>query len=405
MSPTPSLRLAFCGRAGRRDILRIHTRRMKEENALSQDAIDTIEDLSDNGMGARTDYFTGAELAGLVRSAASFALAKAVESGFDENNDGMVSAEDLELALKEVRPALGTQDDVLKARYPFGISSECSSSMKRIKRDLNRFITPTTSITPRLNSLLLVGGGNASRGVGGVITGGAGCSALASWAGSTASINGYSDFVRFITALDILTAEGGGGDEARATALVERFSEAREMSHSLLILDDIDQICAGSGPGGYSSIMLSTLRALLRTPPPSMNVAKAGGQSKMAQGRGKTLQIIATTSRTDAACTVLNEIFEETLVVPLLSDAKEVEQLFTDCLAGEVADASSMARLIVDKLGEVGCKTALRLAERAILTAADKSTADAKAAQSEALEIILEDLVGDDAIAARVCQV
>jgi len=110
---------------------------MKEQNALSKDAIDIIEDLSDDGMGARTEYFTGAELAGLVRSAASFALSKAVESGFDENSDGMVTAEDLECALKEVRPALGTQDDVLKARYPFGISSECSSSIKRIKRALH----------------------------------------------------------------------------------------------------------------------------------------------------------------------------------------------------------------------------------------------------------------------------
>jgi len=393
------LRVELPDRAGRRDIIRIHTRRMKEENALSQDAIDIIEDLSDNGMGARTEKFTGAELAGLVRSAASFALAKAVESGFDKSNDGMVTAKELELALKEVRPALGTQDDVLEARYPFGISSECSSSMKRIKRDLTRFITPTTSIRPRLNSLLLVGGGSNGTGAGSVIAGGAGCSALASWAGSSASINGYSDFVRFITALDILTAEGGGGDEARATALVERFSDAREMSHSLLILDDIDQICAGSGPGGYSSIMLSTLRALLRTPPPSMNVAKAGGHSKMTQGRGKTLQIIATTSRTDAACTVLNEIFEETLVVPLLSDAKEVEKLLTDCLAEEVVDASSMAGLIIGKLGEVGCKTALRLAERAVLTAADEEV------QLEALGVILDDLVGDDAIAARVCQV
>ena len=389
----------FYGRAGRRDILRIHTRTMKDENALSKDAIDVLEDLSDDGMGARTEYFTGAELAGLVRSSASFALARAVESRFDENSDAMVTADDLECALKEVRPALGTQDDVLKARYPFGISSECSSSMKRIKRDLTRFITPTTSITPRLNSLLLVGGNNG-QGAGGVIAGGAGCSALASWAGAEASINGYSDFVRFITSLDILTAEGGGGDEARATALVERFSEAREMSHSLLILDDIDQICAGgSGPGAYSSIMLSTLRALLRTPP------KAGGQSKLTNGRGKTLHIIATTSRTDAACTTLHEIFEETLVVPLLSDAKEVEKLLTDCLTEEVADASSMAGLIIDRLGEVGCKTALRLAERAVFTAADTSTSDVKEAQSEALGGILEDLVGDDAIAARICQV
>ena len=374
---------------------------MREENALSEDAISLIEDLSDDGFGAQTDYFTGAELAGLVRSAASFALAKAVESGFD----GMVTAEDLERALKEVRPALGTQDDVLKARYPFGISSECSSSMKRINRDLMRFITPTSSIAPKLNSLLLVGGSTtnvASR----VITGGAGCTALASWAGSSASINGYSDFVRFITALDILTAEGGGGDEARAAALVERFSEAREMSHPLLILDDIDQICAGSGPGGYSSIMLSTLRALLRTPPQSTNTAKAGGQSKLLSGgRGKTLHIIATTSRTDAACTILHEIFEETLVVPLLSDVEEVKRLFDDCLAEEIIDTASMAELVIDNLGEVGCKTALRLAERAVFSIANESTDNGKGSQLDALSGILEDLVGDEAISARVCNV
>ena len=138
------------------------------------------------------------------------------------------------------------------------------------------------------------------------------CIALASFAAAESSINGHSDFVRFISALDILTAEGGGGDEARAAALVERFSEAREMPHSLLVLDDVDQIAAGTGLGGYSSVMLSTLRALIRTPPPNSDVAKAGGQSKSSLD-GKTLHIIATTSRSDAACTVLNEIFEETV--------------------------------------------------------------------------------------------
>ena len=104
------LRIELPDRPGRRDILRIHTRRMKEQNALSDDAIGMLEDLSDEGMGARTEHFSGAELAGLVRSAASFALARAVESGFseeDEESSGVVMVADLEQALKEVRPALG----------------------------------------------------------------------------------------------------------------------------------------------------------------------------------------------------------------------------------------------------------------------------------------------------------
>jgi len=394
------LRVELPDRAGRRDILRIHTKRMRKENALSDDAVEMLEDLGDGGIGARTEHFSGAELAGLVRSAASFALARAVESGEEnEESSGVVATLDLEQALKEVRPALGTQDEVLKLRFPFGIS-DCSPSMKRIKRDLVRFTAPVASSTPRLHSMLLVGGSKCNGAGGNVAAGGAGATALASWAAAEASVHRRADFVRFLTALDILTAEGGGGDEARATALVERFTEAREMSNALLVLDDIDQICAGSGPGGYSSLMVSTMRALIRTPPPSSSAAKAGGQS-IAGPNGKSLHIIATTSRADAACSVLNEIFEETIVVPLLSDAESVENLLTDCFAGEVRDASSMAKMIVGRLGDVGCKTALRIAERSVFTA-DKGSSTGQLVE---LGNILDDLVGDDAMATRVCEV
>ena len=119
---------------------------------------------------ARTEHFSGAELAGLVRSAASFALARVVESSLGKeggDTSGMVLAADLERALTEVRPALGTQDEVLKLRYPFGVS-DCSPSMERVMRDLSRFTTPVKSSTPRLHSLLLVGAG------GSIATGGAG---------------------------------------------------------------------------------------------------------------------------------------------------------------------------------------------------------------------------------------
>jgi len=161
------LRVELPDRKGRRDILAIHTRSMRQENALSEDAIELLDNLGEDGMGARTEHFSGAELAGLVRSAASFALARAVESGQGIGDSGVLVAADLKRALKEVRPALGTQDEVLKLRYPFGIS-DCSSSMKRIMRDLARFTAPIKSSTPRLYSLLLVGAGGT------IISGGAG---------------------------------------------------------------------------------------------------------------------------------------------------------------------------------------------------------------------------------------
>ena len=390
------LRVELPDRRGRKDILKIHTRKMREDNALSEDAKILLDDMSDDGIGARTEHFSGAELAGLVRSAASFALARAVERGDGNDSSGMIVAADLEQALTEVRPALGTQDEALKLRYPYGIS-ECSSSMKRILRDLTRFTAPVKSSTPRLHSLLLVGAS------GDISSCGAGVTALACYAAAQSSIDGHSDFVRFISALDVLTAEGGGGDEARSAALVEKFSEAREMSSSLLVLDDIDQIVAGTGPGGYSSIMLSTLRALIRTPPPSAAVNKAGGQSKSTSNSGKTLHILATTSRSDAACTVLNEIFEEVIVVPLLSDVDSVQKLLSDCLSGQVVDPHSISAAMVRRLGKLGTKTALRLAERAVSTAG--SSDDMKSAQLSAMESILDDMAGDEALAAKVCEV
>ena len=78
---------------------------------------------------------------------------------------------------------------------------------------------------------------------------------LCVWAAAEASANEAADYVCFLTYLDFLS-EGDGGDEVRACALVERFVEAREMAHSLLVLEDIDQLCAGSGSGGYCSIMI-----------------------------------------------------------------------------------------------------------------------------------------------------
>ena len=376
------LRVELPDLIGRRDILRIHTRRMREAGGMSQTVVNLIEDVSEVGIPARAEHFTGAELAGLIRSAASFALARTIG---DIREEGVVEVSDIEKALREVLPALGKQDEVLKMRYPFGISP-CSVSMNRIMRDLRRFTAAAVSNSPRLQSLLLVGSGGK---------GGAGATALAAWAASEASSNGSSDYVRFVSALDLLG--GSGDDSARAAALADKFSEARELSHSLLVLDDVDQLCAGSGPAGYSSVMLATLRALLRSPP--------AGKSSSPRGGGKTVHILATTSRSDAACVTLHELFDETIVVPLLSVPEEVRTLLEDGLDEAVLNADVMAEMIIGSLGHVGCKTALRLAERALTVAAFGDGRDLGKAQLKALADILDDLSGDQATAQSLCEV
>jgi vesicle-fusing ATPase len=266
---------------------------MKEVGGLSGDAVEWIEDMGENGLPAITKHYSGAELAGLVRSAASFALGRTMT---DDEDAGVVSKSDLKESLKEVRAALGKQDELLKPRYPLGISL-CSTSMRRITRDLERFTRPLASRAPRLQSLLLVG------------SGGTGVTSLAAWAATGASENGSTDYVRFISALDLIV--DGGNEAARSVALAAKFDEAREMEHALLILDDVDQLCAGSSPAGYSSVMIATLRALLRSPPPSNPASKAVDADK--PKLGKSIHVIATSSRADAACSILYELFDDTI--------------------------------------------------------------------------------------------
>mmetsp|Transcript_38 Transcript_38/g.43 ORF Transcript_38/g.43 Transcript_38/m.43 type:complete len:955 (+) Transcript_38:151-3015(+) len=372
---------------GRRDILRIHTRHMQKEGGLDLKAESALEDIdTELGIPAKTEYFTGAELAGLVRSAASFAIARVVDE--ENTEDTTVGINDFKRALSEVRPALGKQDEILESRFPYGVSP-FSDAMQRLMRDLGRFtstpsylaeqeLTPACDINRKvsqktsstLQSLLLVSDGHK---------GGTGVTALACWAASQASTNGEVDYVRLVTSLDLLTSAGNSGDDsARATAMVERFTEASSMSKALLVFDDIDQICAGEGQGGYSSLMLSTLRALLRSPTARSSKVLSdsldlNGYMMESDSQTKCLSIIASTSRTDAVCTALHELFDETLVVPELSDIESVNQLFLDGIQqmGAATDIRNdtvfdMAKLTVDRLETVGCKTALRILERTV---------------------------------------
>lgn len=403
------LRVELPDLLGRRDILRIHTRKMCEAGGISQEARAILENIGEDGIPAQTEYFTGAELAGLVRSAASFALARTVASDNLDQDSGIINVEDLEIALKEVRPALGRQDEVLAMRFPNGISA-FSPSMERVMRDLNRFVsTPELAdvevgVPPKLESMMLVGSS---------VNGGSGATALACWAAAQASARGEASYVRLVTSLDLLTSGGGGDEAARAGALAEKFAEAREMPNSILVLDDVDHMISGSGPHGYSSVMLSTLRALLRLPPTSTNSARAGGHSmskKTDSGKRKarTLKVLAATSRKDAACIVLHELFDESLIVPQLSDQAAVRRLVNDSIKVtglSIVNANAMADLVSERLGNVGCKTVLRLMDRAVAVAGKgTNNVTSQQLQLQALNTILDDFVLDSAMTNGVCE-
>jgi SpoVK/Ycf46/Vps4 family AAA+-type ATPase len=328
---------------------------------------------------------------------------------------------DLVQALVEVKPALGKQDEVLEARFPYGISP-CSPAMTRVMRDLERFTsTPNLLATqnqsrtegrksPTLQSLLLVGDG---------YKGGTGATALSCWAASRASTKGEANYVRLITSLDLLAYGGGSSDEsARATALVERFTEASTMSNALLVFDDIDQICGGSGHEGYSSLMVSTLRALLRSPTAGASSVQVDDSSDVAERavKVKSLSVIAATSRTDGVCSVLHELFDEVIVVPELTDASSIQKLLTDSMkqlsfaSSEISvnTLKSLGELMSKRLQKVGCKTALRLMERSIAMSyrakemGKQKDVGLNTLAVQSMTIILDDYVRDQEAASQI---
>ena len=63
--------------------------------------------------------------------------------------------------------------------------------------------------------------------------------------------------------------------------------------------------------------------------------------------------------------------------------------------------------MIIDRLGNVGCKTALRLVERAVGTVARSTmnVPDVDKAQLSALGRVLDDLAGDEVLAMETCTV
>lgn len=104
---------------GRLQIIKIHTSKMRENNVLDGDV--DISELSQ-----LTKNYSGAEIAGLVKSASSFAFNRHVKVGslasVDTDADNLkVCRADFIHALDEVRPAFGVSEGEMKACVRNGI--------------------------------------------------------------------------------------------------------------------------------------------------------------------------------------------------------------------------------------------------------------------------------------------
>jgi hypothetical protein len=92
------------------------------------------------------------------------------------------------------------------------------------------------------------------------------------------------------------------------------------------------------------------------------------------------------------------------LVIPPLRDTESVQKLLEDTKM-KLENTAMISKLLIDKLGEVSCKTALRLVERSVVdaTASQGKYMNTEVAQIASLEEILDDYIGEEAVSNQIC--
>eukprot|EP00761_Pharyngomonas_kirbyi_P012824 gb/GECH01012851.1/.p1 GENE.gb/GECH01012851.1/~~gb/GECH01012851.1/.p1 ORF type:complete len:771 (+),score=155.62 gb/GECH01012851.1/:1-2313(+) len=270
---------------GRLQILQIHTHSMRE-NQLLDSSVKMVE------LAERTKNYSGAEIEGLVKCASSFALNRKVDAKHLTNpseDDVVVTMEDFERALEEVKPAFGVKSDEMEGFLSGGLIGY-GSGFDRLQNTLQAFVRQVEE-SSRTNVLSVLLHGPR----------GSGKTALAA---HTALESGFP-FVKIVTPETMV----GGGEQSKVSRITKAFEDAYRSPLSVLVLDNIERLIEyiDIGPR-FSNNVLQTLLVLLNKRPP----------------QGRKLLVIGTTS----AASVLQHVevvdtFNVSLRVPNLSNPED----------------------------------------------------------------------------------
>lgn len=267
---------------GRQQILKIHTAKMKSSGMLAQD-------ISIDGLAAETKNYSGAEIEGLCKSAAAFALNRHVDyrdlqKAVDASGI-MVTMDDFNRALTEVQPAFGMgRDDFARCLLGGFLIHGERMRMSLEAGKLFRNEVATSDRSP-LFSVLIEG------------PPGTGKTALA----ALLAVQSGFPFVRLITPESYV----GYSEAAKCQALAKVFDDAHKSSLSVIVLDNIERMIQYTPIGPrFSNPILQTLMILSKQVPPN----------------GRRLLILATTSCADVMEQLdYKQAFSAILSTPTLS--------------------------------------------------------------------------------------
>lgn len=228
---------------GRREIFEIHTRTMRNSSLLAPDV-----DVS--GLAANTSRFSGAEIAGVVRAAASYALERQQSGASDEV---LVSDADFQRAILDVSPAYTHSESHVLSSYlplgylPCGISHEVAiSSALRLTHTLKQ------GSTARIQTLLLYG------------PRGSGKTTLA----AHIAVLGKFSYTKILTASSFVSRS----DVMKVELLRQTFDDAFRSESAIVVLDDLHRLVEMVQVGTQITVshgLLHAVNTLLTTTPPA----------------------------------------------------------------------------------------------------------------------------------------
>ncbi|OTA65346.1 AAA-domain-containing protein [Hypoxylon sp. EC38] len=274
---------------GRVQILNIHTQKIRAINKLADDV--SLEELAH-----LTKNYSGAEIAGLVKAALSYAFTRHTRlgdvTGVSGNpQDVMLTRADFMRALEDVKPAFGISEEELSGASPYGIIDYSPHIQSILSTGLSFVQAVRTSEKSPLFSVLVHG------------PHGAGKTALAAEIG----LKSEFPFVKLIRPIDVGTNEG-----AKLEFLRRAFSDAYKSALSIVILDSVEKIIDWNPIGPrFSNAVVQYLGAVLETRPP----------------KGRRLLIIATTSQRSMLDQHGVFAWDREIAVPAVKDHRELQAL------------------------------------------------------------------------------